>query len=225
MLYSLLEQDFLLYGMIGAGILGLFCIVMVNRFYSGAIRDLHHLEEPKGKWTKQFMEECQLRKTNEQEIHNPEAFIRRQLMEGSVWGVTIPKWKQGIGYGAIGCFLLMMAAVYGTYQYQEADLMRYQYVLTGAGIFAMLLLVKQFMGFLTKEDMILDGLMDYIENTSASEEDGIDMEQIREETREELIHQVREGISQSAAGGTKFSQLLTPEEEDLMRDVIREYLT
>ena len=58
---------------------------------------------------------------------------------------------------------LILTAVYGTYRYEQAQLLRYEYVLTGAGIFALLLLMKQFMGFMNKEDMILDGLLDYME--------------------------------------------------------------
>ena len=109
-----------------------------------------------------------MRKTKEQEINNPEVFIRTQMIRGKMMGISLQKWKQGIGYGAFICFLLMMAAVYGTYRYQEIELMRYQYVLVGAGIFALLLLMKQFMGFMNKEDIILDGLMDYMENTVSS---------------------------------------------------------
>ena len=168
MLHDLMERNVLFYGMIGAGILGILCIAMVNSFYGRVIRDLRQITEPKGKWTKEFLNEYQMRKTKEQEINNPEVFIRTQMIRGKMMGISLQKWKQGIGYGAFICFLLMMAAVYGTYRYQEIELMRYQYVLVGAGIFALLLLMKQFMGFMNKEDIILDGLMDYMENTVSS---------------------------------------------------------
>ena len=46
----------------------------------------------------------------------------------------------------------------------------------------------------------------------------------KEQTREELIDKVTEGIRQTAASETKFSHMLTPEEEHIMREVIREYL-
>lgn len=225
MLHEWMKQNLLLYGMIAAGILGVFCIVMVDHFYSRAMRDLRRITEPKGKWTKEFLNEYQMRLTREQAINNPEVFIRTQLVKGKVWGISLQKWKQGIGFGALLCFLLMMAAVYGTYRYEEAELMRYQYVLVGAGIFVLLLLMKQFMGFISKEDIILDGLMDYMENTSRVPTQDIQMDKIREETREELINRVTEGIQQTAASGTKFSHMLTPEEDHIMREVIREYLT
>lgn len=225
MLYNLMRENVLLYGMLGVGILGIFCIVMVNSFYGQAIRDLRRITEPKGKWTKEFLNEYQMRKTREQEINNPEVFIRTQMVRGKILGISLQKWKQGIGYGAFVCFLLMMAAVYGTYRYQEEELMRYQYILVGAGVFALLLLMKQFMGFMNKEDIILDGLMDYMENTSRSPRQEIEVDAVKEQTREELIDRVTEGIRQTAASETRFSHMLTPEEEHIMREVIREYLT
>lgn len=225
MLHNLMEQNLLLYGMIGAGILGILCIAVVDGFYGKVIRDLRRITEPKGKWTKEFLNEYQMRRAREQEITNPEVFIRTQLVRGRTLGITLQKWKQGIGYGALLCFLMMMAAVYGTYHYQEVELMRSQYILTGAGIFTLLLLMKQFMGFMSKEDMILDGLMDYLENTSHAPKQETEMEAVKEQAREELINQVTEGIRQTAASDTKFSHMLTPEEEHIMREVIREYLT
>ena len=57
MLYEWMEQNLLLYGMIAAGILGVFCIAMVDHFYSRVMRDLRRINEPKGKWTKDFLSE------------------------------------------------------------------------------------------------------------------------------------------------------------------------
>ena len=51
-----------------------------------------------------------------------------------------------------------------------------------------------------------------------------DEQALKEQTREELIDKVTEGIRQTAASETKFSHMLTPEEEHIMPEVIREYL-
>lgn len=56
MLHIWMEQNVLFYGMIGAGILGILCMFMVDRFYGRAIRDVRRITEPKGKWTKEFFE-------------------------------------------------------------------------------------------------------------------------------------------------------------------------
>lgn len=55
MLHIWMEQNVLFYGMIGAGILGILCMFMVDRFYGRAIRDVRRITEPKGKWTKEFL--------------------------------------------------------------------------------------------------------------------------------------------------------------------------
>ena len=71
MLHIWMEQNVLFYGMIGAGILGILCMFMVDRFYGRAIRDVRRITEPKGKWTKEFLNQYQMRLTKEQEINNP----------------------------------------------------------------------------------------------------------------------------------------------------------
>ena len=81
------------------------------------------------------------------------------------------------------------------------------------------------MSFFGKEDMVMDGLLDYMENTSVTSEVMFDIDTAREQVREELINRVTEGISQTAASQNKFSHMLTSEEEKIVREVIREYLT
>lgn len=225
MLQEWMNQNLLLYGMITAGMVGVICVIMVNHFYNRVMRDLHRMTEPKSKWTKEFMSEYTLRKNKQQKINNPEAFIRTQLMKGKTLGISLQKWKQGISLGAMACFLFTMIAVYVTYRYEDSVFLSHEYVIIGAGVFSLLLLMKQFMGFISKEDMILDGFMDYMENMSADTTLETERNTIKEQAREELIGRVTEGISQTAASGTRFSHMLSPDEERIMREVIREYLT
>lgn len=49
------------------------------------------------------------------------------------------------------------------------------------------------MGFMNKEDMILDGLLDYMENTLPARKPVPDEQALKEQTREELIDKVTEG--------------------------------
>lgn len=56
MLHIWMEQNVLFYGMIGAGILGILCMFMVDRFCSRAIRDVRRITEPERKWTKAIFE-------------------------------------------------------------------------------------------------------------------------------------------------------------------------
>ncbi len=220
-----LQENLLFCGMVGSGVFGLLCVAIVNYFYNKILRDVRQIKDAKGKWTKEFLSEYQNRSKNQQKIKNAEVFVRAQLIKGKILGVTLQKWKQGIGWGAALCFFLMLVAVYSNYSYPNQEFVPHKSVLAGAGILLFLLLVRQFMSFFGKEDMLIDGLLDYVENTNAASENIVDMNVAREQIREELIQRVTEGISQTAASQNKFSHMLTSEEEKIVREVIREYLT
>ena len=42
--------------------------------------------------------------------------------------------------------------------------------------------------------------------------------------QDEMVDQIARSIRETAAAGSRFSKLLTPEEEELMREVIREFM-
>jgi hypothetical protein len=120
----------------------------------------------------------------------------------------------------------MSGGVIISYRYDYTDLSRYQYILAGIGSLALSLLFRQFLGFSNKEDMILDSLTDHMDNhASVAMETPKTGTDTRKKEKDKMIAQVTEGIKQTAASGNKFSHLLTPEEEDIMRDVIKEYLS
>ncbi|MDD7220110.1 MAG: hypothetical protein PUI16_09050, partial [Clostridia bacterium] len=45
-----------------------------------------------------------------------------------------------------------------------------------------------------------------------------------EAEQEEIIDHITDSIRQTAASGSHFSRMLTPEEEKIMREVIREFM-
>ena len=106
-------------------ILGILCMFMVDRFYGRAIRDVRRITEPKGKWTKDFLNQYQMRLTKEQEINNPEAFVRTQLARGKTLGIGIQKVEAGNRLQCGSVLPLILTAVYGTYRYEQAQLLRY----------------------------------------------------------------------------------------------------
>ena len=113
--------------------------------------------------------------------------------------------------------------------------------MAGGVIICGLLLLRINFDFSGKEEILLDGWTDYLENQmqlgvqpaevpAAAEENrkkktaAQRREAAREMKEEEQISQVREGIRQTAAADSRFSGMLTPEEEKLMREIIREYM-
>lgn len=220
-----LRENLLFCGMVGSGMFGVVCLILVNHFYNRTLRDLRQMKDAKGKWTKAFLAEYQSRMKKQQKISNPEVFVRAQLIRGKVCGVNLQKWKQGIGWGATLSLFLMLVAVYGNYSLPNAVLVSKNYVLAAGCLLVFLLLMRQLMSFFGKEEMIMDGLLDYMENLAAMPGLAVDLDAAREQVREELINRVTEGISQTAASQNRFSHMLTSEEEKIVREVIREYLT
>ena len=45
-----------------------------------------------------------------------------------------------------------------------------------------------------------------------------------EAEKEEIVEHIAESIRQTAAAGSHFSRMLTPEEQEIMREIIREFM-
>lgn len=232
MLRELMEQNVFFYGMIAAGILGLWCLIWSNRFYEKAIKDIQNLPEAKGTWMKDVLISYQERMQRGQKIANTEAFIRAELLNGRTLGLPLHKMKRVSGYMAYCCMLLLGAAAYTVYRMHYASDRLYPCLFLGIGIAVGLLLLKQTFGFGDKEDMLLDGWIDYLENQEAplyeplkADTGHMTAEEDIKKQEEELITRVETGIRQTAAAKSRFSKLLSPEEENVIREVIRDYLT
>ena len=49
-------------------------------------------------------------------------------------------------------------------------------------------------------------------------------EKPNEAEKEEIVEHIAQSIRQTAAAGSHFSMMLTPEEEEIMREIIREFM-
>lgn len=239
MLRECMENNLFFYGMIAAGLLGIWSLFWANRFYERAIKELRHLPQAKDKWAQGIMDDYNQRTARGQAVVNTEAFLRAKLPEGRTAGVALHRMKRVSGYMAYLCVLLIGASAYAGYTLSYPLERVYAHIFLGAGIIAALLLLKQSLGFGNKEDMVLDGWIDYLENraappaaeTAAAPGKEAAAPKIaasnseQEKKQEELISQVEAGIRQTAAADSRFSRLLSPEEENIMREVIREYMT
>lgn len=238
MLRECMENNLFFYGMIAAGLLGIWSLFWANRFYERAIKELRHLPQAKDKWAQGIMDDYNQRTARGQAVVNTEAFLRAKLPEGRTAGVALHRMKRVSGYMAYLCVLLIGASAYAGYTLSYPLERVYAHIFLGAGIIAALLLLKQSLGFGNKEDMVLDGWIDYLENraappaaeTAAAPGKEAAAPKIaasnseQEKKQEELISQVEAGIRQTAAADSRFSRLLSPEEENIMREVIREYM-
>ena len=91
------------------------------------------------------------------------------------------------------------------------------YFYVGAGIPLCLLLFRQFLDFSYKEELMVDTLADYIDQgRKKQEQTAVVVEDPA--IQDVMVDQIARSIRETAAAGSRFSRLLTPEEEELPED-------
>lgn len=269
MLEFCVKQNVFLYAMIAAGIAGVWCLFWNNRFYIRAIRDLGRLKDPKAKWTKSVLTVCQKKA---HPFSNTGAFLRSQMAQGRVAGISLPALLRGSQNMALVILALSVVSLWAVYRYQYGEETLFRYLGTGIVAAGGLVFLRLCLDFGGKEEILLNGWTDYLENEFRSGQDtakqavregvpsampGIipdtvqsakQQDKVRQQgsvltknaeqkeagreagelfsdsEKEERISRVREGIRQTAAADSRFAGMLTPEEEKLMREIIREYV-
>lgn len=224
MLHFMMNNQYFYYGIITAGVLGLLSAVLTDLYYRVIVRDLKRVRKPKGKWMRSFIAELDNRKMLQQEMQNADAFIRSRLSQGKVCGISIGSLHSFSNLMTFAVAVLTGLAVYATFTENMDLTTRLTYLAGGASVSAILLLLPILFGIGRKNERILDSLTDYIENCRPGQAPITEKaaEPVRE--KEPMLDQIVAGIRQSAAAGTKFSGLLSKDEEHILREVIREYM-
>ena len=65
---------------------------------------------------------------------------------------------------------------------------------------------------------------DYVEHARTWVEEVPVPEKADEAVKEEIVEHIADSIRQTAAAGSHFSGMLTPEEDEIMREIIREFM-
>ena len=107
------------------------------------------------------------------------------------------------------------------------------YLYIGAAVPVALLLLRQGLDFSYKEELVTNSLADYILQARSRRENPptarkYEPQQTAQKTdpvlREEMVERIASSIRQTAATGSHFSKMLSPEEEEIMREIIREFM-
>lgn len=101
-------------------------------------------------------------------------------------------------------------------------------MITGACMGIILLGTRLLTGTGYQEEEIETNLLDYIENRYQEPERSkvIPMETARESgKREKALQEIEQGILEAAASDSRYSHLLSKEESDIVKDVVKEFLT
>lgn len=106
--------------------------------------------------------------------------------------------------------------------YREGLSMLYLYI--GAAVPVVLLLLRQALDFSYKEELVMATLADYVEQVRTWVEEVPVAEKPDPVLQEEIVDKITRSIRQTAATGSHFSKMLSPEEEEIMREIIREFM-
>ena len=129
-----------------------------------------------------------------------------------------------VWYPSLFCTVLLGLAFFLSSGNTKWDGMPLAYLYVGALIPAILLLLRQALDFTYREELLINTLSDYVEHVRTWVEEVPVAEKPNEAEKEEIVVHIAQSIRQTAAAGSHFSMMLTPEEEEIMREIIREFM-
>ena len=205
MLEKIMNLQILLCIMAAAGAFGAVGMLAVHLTYRRILRRTNAVTSLKEKW-------LNLWKTRDKLLNrmNLLVWIPSLLSTGclvlAVWFVTRLDWTDGLP-------------------------LRYLYL--GTVIPVGLMVLRQALDFAYREELVMNSLADYILSvktrreetvTSRKSEPVVQPVKVDPVLQEEMVEKITASIRQTAATGSHFSKMLSPEEEEIMREIIREFM-
>lgn len=195
MLEKIMNLQILLYAMAVLGVLGAVGMFVTNLTYRRTLKKTDKKTNLKEKWLTLWQTRDRL--------------LRR--MNRFVW------------YPALLSTAILAAALYLVTSL-DLDGLPFTYVYVGTAVPLALLLFRQALDFSYQETLITDSLADYIAQMRTWVEEVPAEKKADPVLQEEVVEHIVDSIRQTAASGSHFSKMLTPEEESIMREVIREFM-
>ena len=196
MLENIMRLQILLYCMTALGAVGAIVMLATNLTYRRILRKTNGVKNLKEKW-------LNLWKTRDR-------LLRR--MNLLVW---IPSLLSTVLLG-LSLFLVTILDL------NEGLPLRYLYV--GTAVPVGLLLLRTALDFAYKEELVMSSLSDYVEQVRTWVEEIPAPRKTDPVLQEEKEKKITSSIRQTAATGSHFSKMLSPEEEEIMREIIREFM-
>lgn len=196
MLETIMSLRIPLYAMAAVGCMGMLGMLATNLTYRRIIRNTEKLHNLKEKW-------LNLWKSRDRLLHR---------MNRLVW------------YPSMISFLLLGLAIFLNTWLDMREGLSIGYLYIGAAVPVFLMVLRQGLDFSYKEELVMATLADYVEQMRTWVEEIPAAEKTDPVLREEIVDRITESIRQTAATGSHFSKMLTPEEEEIMREIIREFM-
>ena len=205
MLEKIMNLQILFCIMAAAGASGAVGMLAVHLTYRRILRRTNAVTSLKEKW-------LNLWKTRDKLLNrmNLLVWIPSLLSTGclglAVWFVTRLDWTDGLP-------------------------LRYLYL--GTVIPVGLMVLRQALDFAYREELVMNSLADYILSVKTRREENIiarkaepvvQPAKVDPVLQEEMVEKITASIRQTAATGSHFSKMLSPEEEEIMREIIREFM-
>lgn len=195
MLERIMNLHILLYTMAGLGAVGAVGMLATHLNYRRRMKHTGQMTNLKEKW-------LNLWKTRDRLLNR---------MNRLVW------------YPSLFCAACLFLSLFLTARLDMEGLpLTYLYV--GAFVPVVLLLLRQALDFSYKEELVMNSLTDYVEQMRTWVEEIPEPRHFDQGTQEEVVEKITASIRQTAATGSHFSKMLTPEEEEIMREIIREFM-
>ena len=196
MLEKIMNLHILLYGMAALGGLGAIGMLATHLTYRRMLKSTGSQVKLKEKW-------LNLWKTRDKLLHRMNRFV----------------WYPALLYTVMfGC------AFYFTTTLKTEQGMPLAYLYVGAVVPVALLLLRQALDFSYKEELVMNTLADYVEQMHSWVEEIPASKKSDPVLQDEIVEKITSSIRQTAATGSHFSKMLTPEEEKIMREIIREFM-
>ena len=205
MLEKIMDLRILLYFMTALGAAGAVGMLAVHLTYRRAMRKTKAVNSLKEKW-------LNLWKTRDKLLNR---------MNFMVWG---PSWV------STAC---LITAVFMTSQSSINNGLPLSYLYVGTAVPVALLVLRQILDFTYREELIMNSLADYILQakkpreavpSARKYEPAPEVKKKDPVLQEEMVERIAASIRQTAATGSHFSKMLSPEEEEIMREIIREFM-
>lgn len=196
MLETIMSLRIPLYAMAAVGCMGMLGMLATNLTYRRIIRNTEKLHNLKEKW-------LNLWKSRDRLLHRMNRFV----------------W-----YPSMISFLLLGLAIFLNTWLDMREGLSIGYLYIGAAVPVFLTVLRQGLDFSYKEELVMATLADYVEQMRTWVEEVPAAEKTDPVLREEIVDRITESIRQTAATGSHFSKMLTPEEEEIMREIIREFM-
>ena len=203
MLEKIMDLRILLYFMTALGAAGAVGMLAVHLTYRRAMRKTKAVNSLKEKW-------LNLWKTRDKLLNR---------MNFMVWGPSLV---------STAC---LITAVFTTSQSSINNGLPLSYLYVGTAVPVALLVLRQILDFTYREELIMNSLADYILQakkpreavpSARKYEPAPEVKKKDPVLQEEMVERIAASIRQTAATGSHFSKMLSPEEEEIMREIIRE---